>query len=117
MLDVPCATCYARRMLRIAILVGLLSACGGGGNKGPAWPKSSSDGPDGGESLAPRVASPLAANELKDDDKDDDDDKSSTKDDAKTDDDKSETSKGTSPTVTAPEDVINLDDLVIEVDD
>ncbi len=104
-------------MLRLAILVGLLSACGGG-TRGPAWPKSAGDGPDGGESVAPRKASPLAA--------DADDDvvtidtpaekpvvKSSTSDDTKP----AETPRPTAPTITAPDDILNVDDLVIEIDD
>lgn len=107
-------------MLRLAISVVLLAACGSSA-KGPAWPKLSEAETDGGESLAPQKVSPLAASEAADDDDDDketdaaetSDDKSSDKSDDASDD--SDTS--TTPTVTAPEEVINLDDLTIEIDD
>lgn len=105
-------------MLRLAILVGLLSACGGSA-RGPAWPKSAGTGSDGGESIAPHKASPLASS-------DSDDDvitidtpaekpaaKSSTTDDSKP----AETPRPTTPTITAPDDILNVDDLVIEIDD
>ena len=103
-------------MLRLAILVGLLSACGGSA-RGPAWPKTAGDGSDGGESIAPHKASPLASSES------DDDvvtiDTPAEKPTAKpTDDSKpAETPRPTAPTITAPDDILNVDDLVIEIDD
>jgi len=103
-------------MLRALVLVGLLG-CAGTARGGPAWPKLSEPEVDGGESLAPRVRSPLAINDVADDDATDD--KSSSddvptvakSDDATTDDDDK------SDTVTAPDDVINIDDIVIDIDD
>ncbi|CAN5766565.1 hypothetical protein BH11MYX2_BH11MYX2_29660 [soil metagenome] len=97
-------------------LVVLVSAgCGIGQGKEPAWPK---DRPleaetDGGESLAPHasvVASTASA--------DDDDDKVVAT--PKVDADKPATDKPAADkpaTIVVPEDVINLDDIVIEIDD
>ncbi|MBS1124149.1 MAG: hypothetical protein H6Q90_6377 [Deltaproteobacteria bacterium] len=53
-------------MLRAALLVGLIvlpvsSACAGGSSRTPRWPKSHVAETDGGESLAPRQASSIAA--------------------------------------------------------
>ena len=49
-------------MVRYALLAGmLLAACGGSRGGGPAWPGSSPADTDGGESLAPRQASAVAA--------------------------------------------------------
>ncbi len=117
MLEVPRATCYAGRMLRLAILVGLLSACGSS-TRGPAWPKSAGDGSDGGESIAPRKSSPLAVKDVEDDvvTVDTPAEKPAIKP-STTDDKPAETPRPTTPTVTAPDDIINVDDLVIEIDD
>jgi hypothetical protein len=107
-------------MLRVAISVVLLAACGSRA-PAPAWPKTADAETDGGESLSPKKSSPLAASDVADDDDDDivvakPADKPATK--ATADDKTAETSKApTTPTVTAPDDVINLDDLVIEIDD
>jgi hypothetical protein len=49
------------------VLIGLLAGCGGGRERGPAWPKLSEREVDGGESLAPRQASSVAAIEDADD--------------------------------------------------
>ena len=43
------------------VLVGMLVACGGSRDRGPAWPKPSPSETDGGESLAPRQPSAVAA--------------------------------------------------------
>jgi hypothetical protein len=49
-------------MLRSALLgVLVLAACGGVRESGPAWPKPHASETDGGESLAPRQASSVAA--------------------------------------------------------
>lgn len=52
----------------LALWVGL-AGCGAGADRGPAWPKPSPVEPedDGGESLAPRQASSVAAIEDSDD--------------------------------------------------
>jgi hypothetical protein len=58
-------------MVRHAWLAGVLAlalaACGGSRERGPAWPKPSPSETDGGESLAPRQASSVAAIEESDD--------------------------------------------------
>jgi hypothetical protein len=103
-------------MLRLALLIGFLTACGGS-SKGPTWPKAStSDGSDGGESLAPKPGSVAVSSS------DDDDDivieKPADKPAVKATEDKpAESPRPTAPTVTAPDDIINTDDLVIEIDD
>ena len=48
-------------------LLGLLAGCGGGRERGPAWPKLHEREADGGESLAPRQPSSVAAIEDADD--------------------------------------------------
>jgi hypothetical protein len=102
-------------MLRFALLISLLTACGGSA-KGPSWPKSAGDGPDGGESLAPKPGS-VAVSAAADDVDDIVIDKPAEKPALKTDDKPAESPRPTVPTVTAPDDVINTEDLVIEIDD
>ncbi|MBA2538015.1 MAG: hypothetical protein H0V17_00140 [Deltaproteobacteria bacterium] len=106
-------------MLRVAISVVLLSACGSSA-RAPAWPKAAEADTDGGESLAPHKASPLATSDSSSDASDVVVDTSAEKPAVKATDDKdkpAETPKPTTPTITAPEEVINVDDLVIEIDD
>lgn len=104
-------------MLRVALLIGLVTACGGSA-KGPAWPKSAGDETDGGQSLAPKPGS-VAINAAAADDDDDDlvvekpAEKPATK--ASSGDDTAP--RPTTPTITAPDDIINTDDLIIEIDD
>jgi hypothetical protein len=45
----------------VGVLAGMLAACGGARDTGPAWPKPHASEIDGGESLAPRQASSVAA--------------------------------------------------------
>lgn len=118
MLDAARATCYAGRMRRLAILIGLVTAACGSTTRGPAWPKSASDGPDGGESIAPKPGSVMiSANEPEEADDDvvevASDKPASSKPAASED----KSSDSTTPTITAPEEIINTDDLVIEIDD
>lgn len=40
---------------------GALAGCGGAAERGPAWPKAAASETDGGESLAPRLPSSVAA--------------------------------------------------------
>ncbi len=58
-------------MLRTAqlawVLAGVLAACGGSPERGPAWPAPSPPETDGGESLAPRQAGSVAAIESAED--------------------------------------------------
>jgi len=49
------------------LLVAMLAACGGGRERGPAWPKLHEPEADGGESLEPRHASSVAAIEKAED--------------------------------------------------
>jgi hypothetical protein len=105
-------------MLRVAISLVLLSACGGNTPKA-AWPKLTEKETDGGESLAPHKSSPLVTSEGSDDDVvvETPAEKPAA---VKATDDKekpADAARPTTPTVTAPEDVINVDDLVIEIDD
>lgn len=102
-------------MLRVALLIGLLTACGGSA-KGLTWPKASGDGPDGGESLAPKPGS-VAVSAADDDDDDIVVDKPVEKPAVKSEDKPTESPRPTAPTVTAPDDIINTEDLVIEIDD
>lgn len=100
-------------MVRFVVLAALLVACGGSGSRTPAWPKASAHGTDGGESLAPRVASSVAAIEQADEIKPED--KPVVKPDAPV-----ETSVGVKPVVpavTKPDDVITTEDIIIEIDD
>ncbi len=49
------------RPLVAAALAAWLAACGGGRDRGPAWPKPSPSETDGGESLEPRQPGSVAA--------------------------------------------------------
>lgn len=53
--------------LLVGVLAGMLAACGGAREAGPTWPKLHAREADGGESLAPRQASSVAAIEEADD--------------------------------------------------
>lgn len=57
-------------MWRTGLVLVLLAGCGASAS-GPAWPRASADGHDGGESLSPRAPPSIA--EKGDDDDDDDD--------------------------------------------
>lgn len=56
-----------RKAVLAGVLVSLLAACGGSRDRGPAWPKLHESETDGGESLAPRQQSSVAAIEDADD--------------------------------------------------
>jgi hypothetical protein len=97
----------------------LAAACGGSGAKTPRWPQMAERGADGGESLAPRQ--PGVVVEKADDD---DDDKEAATPAAEVSEAKpAEAAKdaGATPTVStpvvAPEEVINIDEIVIEIED
>jgi hypothetical protein len=97
------------------VLVLGLAACAARAH-GPAWPKMAEREVDGGESLAPRQASvvadatPAAA-----------DAKPEVSDDATPEAKPADATEDAEPTlgepVIAPEEVINIDDIVIEIDD
>jgi hypothetical protein len=106
-------------MLRASLLVALVllpgsSACAGGTSRTPKWPKSHVAETDGGESLAPRQASSVAAIEKTADDDDVKEDKPAAKTEKP-----AETPVAAAPaTTTAPtEDVITTEDIVIEIDE
>lgn len=104
-------------MRRALVLVVLIAGCGAHRSSGPAWPKMAENETDGGESLAPRTAaaSVVGAAAAKDDD---DDIKieattpAADKPAAATD---KPASVGTP--ITAPEDTITVEEIVIEIDD
>jgi hypothetical protein len=56
-----------RKAARAGALIALLVGCGGSRDRGPAWPKPHASETDGGESLASRQASSVAAIEEADD--------------------------------------------------
>ncbi len=103
-------------MLRAAMLIVLLSipatACAGS-SRTPRWPKSHVAETDGGESLAPRQASSVAAID-KTADVEVKDDKPAAKTEKA-----AEVAPTTSPAVTPPavDDVITTEDIVIEIDE
>ena len=61
-------------MRRLAIVVALLAACGGGASRDLAWPAQPDPETDGGESLEPRTAAAGLAEAAAEPDADDDDD-------------------------------------------
>jgi hypothetical protein len=97
-------------VLALATLVG----CVGHGDREPAWPKRTDPDVDGGESLAPRTSGVVAAKEAEKETKVEDkaDDKAA---DAKATD-KPADAKPTT-TITTPDDVIIIDDIIIEIED
>jgi hypothetical protein len=105
------------RLVAVLTLVTLV-ACGAS-NREPAWPKRTDPEVDGGESLAPRTASVVAASatekkETKTEEKADDKDKPA---DAKAaDKDKPADAKPTTTTITT-DDVIIIDDIIIEIEE
>ena len=100
--------------MRVALVLVVLAGCAGHGDREPAWPKRADAETDGGESLAPRTTSVIAATETDDDVKPDVKavDKPA---DAKPAEAKPAEAKAT--TTTAPDDVIIIDDIVIEIED
>lgn len=97
-----------------AFALAMLAACAGG-HRGPAWPTRSEPETDGGESLAPRTASIVAASETE---------KATAKPEEKTEvkaedakaADKPADAKATI-TTTPTDEVIIIDDIVIEIED
>ena len=105
------------RQLLAVLVIATIAACSGRGSREPAWPKRADAEVDGGESLAPRTTAVAAADE----DATDDDEKPAVKaDEAKP----AAEAKATEekPAVTpaatvTPEEVIQIDDIVIEIED
>ncbi|MDQ3297162.1 MAG: hypothetical protein M3619_11295 [Myxococcota bacterium] len=108
-------------VLFACVLSASLGACSSAHARKPAWPKQTEPEVDGGESLAPRNATAVAAHD--DDDADADD--------ADADDDEVVTTPKptlttpstdakptpTTPTATVIEDVVITEEIVIEIDD
>jgi len=106
--------------MRFAALVvaALLAACGARGAGDPAWPKPAERETDGGESLAPRESiKAVAAAEAKAEKSDDVTEATAA---AATPDAEAEATTPTTtstPTITAPEDTIMIEEIVIEISD
>jgi hypothetical protein len=107
----------ARLVAVFALVVGL-GACGGR-ERGPAWPTRQDPEVDGGESLAPRTTSVVAASdEKKDAAKTDEKVDTEKKTDATATDKPVDAAKAsTTTTTTVPEDIIIIDDIIIEIED
>lgn len=102
----------------VAAVLCLAMGCGAHGDPGPAWPKRLDPEVDGGESLAPRTASVVAASEKKDEDEDEAKPDAKTDDAAKTIELKSDDAKDTdAKPATSTDDVIIIDDIIIEIED
>lgn len=101
-----------------SLLLATLVACGARGAAEPAWPKRLDPEVDGGESLAPRTPSVIAAAEAEKDSKTEEKTEA-TADEAKADDKDSTDADATSTTPTTPttDDVIIIDDIVIEIEE
>ncbi len=108
------------RLVAAALALAMIAACGAGRDRGPAWPTRTEPETDGGESLAPRTATFVAASEeKKKEPAKDEDKKTETKaDEVKATDKPAATTdtKATTPAST-DDDVIIIDDIVIEIDD
>ena len=99
-----------------ALLVGVLAcaACSGSRSRGPAWPKASAREADGGESLAPHLASSVAAIEKSDELKSEDKPAVKLEEPII----KPTTGGGSLPVTTpTPDEPITTEDIVIEIDD
>lgn len=90
-----------------------LAACGGR-ERAPAWPKAAVTDDDGGESLAPRQVAAVAL-EAADEPAVDAVPETAVTPDAPAAD--APDAAPTAPVITAPEEVINLDDIVIEIEE
>jgi hypothetical protein len=105
--------------MRRALVLVIVSACAGSAAHGPAWPKPHDQEADGGESLAPHVASQVAAIGITKDE--DDEGKPAT---ATTGAGSAATTAVTAtPAATTPatqtptDETINTEEIIIEIDD
>ena len=94
-------------------LVACLSACGGR-DRAPAWPKAAASDDDGGESLAPRQVEVVALEEADEPTIEAVPETAVTPDAPAVD---AAAELPSSAVLTAPEEVINLDDIVIEIEE
>lgn len=102
-------------MRRAVLLVILIAGCGARSSSGPAWPKMTEKEIDGGESLAPRTAAASVVGATGDDYNLKVVPAAAAADKPAAAVDKPAT-VGT-PTVTAPDDTIMVEEIVIEIDD
>jgi hypothetical protein len=108
-----------RRLLPVLFVVVALAACGHKKATGPAWPEPSKNeggAEDGGESLAPRETSTVAAAIEKSEEP------AAKKDDEKVADAPAAAGEEKAPTVSAPtqpvtDDIIMSDEIIIEIED
>ncbi|MBL0219975.1 MAG: hypothetical protein IPQ07_39675 [Myxococcales bacterium] len=103
-----------RRVLFVVCV--LTAACGASPRGNPAWPKMADKEADGGESIAPHpgATSIVAATDTDDDD---DDIKVVAAPTAATPAAAAAAAPAVTPTVTAPEDTITIEEITIEIDD
>lgn len=105
-------------MRRAAFVLVLVAACGGRADRGPKWPQMAEREEDGGESLAPRTASTIV--ESSSDKPSEEEAKPAAEEpaaEAKATEDDTPADPVEAETVIAPEEVINIDDIVIEIED
>ena len=105
------------RLLAMVALVTLVASCGAGRERGPAWPTRSEPDVDGGESLAPRTTSVVAASETKKDAPKTEETAAVTTEGAETPADKPADAKATTAVTAPSDDVIIIDDIVIEIEE
>ncbi len=102
-------------MVRVALLVEALVGCASS-SRGPTWPKQAAKSADGGESLAPHKASAVGAEPTDEEDIAVIETVTEKPAAAKTED-KPAVVEPPKPTITAPDDILNVDDIVIDLDD
>lgn len=105
------------RLLAVVALVTLVAGCGAGRERGPAWPTRSESDVDGGESLAPRTTSVVAASETKKDAPKKTEETAVTTEGAEKPADKPADAKATTAVTAPSDDVIIIDDIVIEIEE
>lgn len=103
-------------MRLVVVVLGLvvsLSACGGR-DRAPAWPKAAATDDDGGESLAPRQVAAVALEEADEPAVEAVAEATVIPDAPAVD---APAADAAAPVITSPEEVINLDDIVIEIEE
>lgn len=103
-------------MVRASLVAVLLvTGCASGSSRGPAWPKRTDPVADGGESLAPRAGAQAIAAVVETDD--DDDVKVVTPAAPATPTTAAAAATTTTPTTTAPDEPVQVEEIVIEISD
>ncbi|HVK87371.1 MAG TPA: hypothetical protein VM513_24815 [Kofleriaceae bacterium] len=105
-------------MRRSAFVLVLVAACGGSAARGPAWPQMAERDEDGGESIAPRTASVIVETSSE---KAEEEAKPAAEAPAAEAKPAAESDMPAEPAlsapVVAPEEVIDIDEIVIEIED